>query len=220
MKIIEKNAAFTFINNRTYVHSSSIIEYIWLSAKSYFSSYGKQYIFIDIRFHQVLTSNAKLIVFDKYQDYSKVSLLVSEGVLYTNDTKLYFYLFKDEANIIINNEYVEYSVQMDTNKNYGGSCVIGIIDIPSYIRNTIEANKRAHIMTFHNNKKLEIINLYMKKLPINIPYNNFDKINMHIENIGIRGHNNDIATLNKIKIVEFDGMQFDVAFLVKESKNG
>ena len=220
MKIIEKDAAFTYINNRTYVHSSSIIEYIWLSVKSYFSSYSKQYIFIDIRFHQVLTSNAKIIVFDKYQDYSKDSLLVSEGVLYTNDTKLYFYLFKDEVSAVISNEYFEYSVQIDTNENYGGSCAIGIIDIPSYIRNTIEANKRVHILTLHNNEKLEIINLYMKKFPINIPYNNFDKINLHIENFSIRGHNNDIATLNKIKIVEFDGMQFDVAFLVKESKNG
>jgi len=219
LKILEKDLLFSYTNNRTYVHSSSIIECIWLSVKSYFSSYSNQYIFIDIRFHQILTSNAKIIVFDTYQDYSKDSLLASEGVLYTNDTKLYFYLFKNEVDIIINNEYFDYSVQIDANKNYGGSCLIGAIDIPSYLKNVIEANKKAHLLTFNSNKKLTILNLYMKKFPINTPYNNVEKINLHIENFGVKEHIKDIVTLNKIKIVEFDDIQFDIAYLVKQKNN-
>ena len=216
MELFKKDASFSYVNGRGYVHSSSIIEYIWLSVKSHFSSQNDQEIYIDIRFHQVLEANAKFIVFDEFQDFSKDKNIVSEGVVYTKQIKLYFYLFEDTGRDVVENDNFEYCVDMDSTGNYEGLCVISINNITSYIGNIIESNKRVHKITQCNNSKLEIINLYMKKFPLQIADKNFEKITLLIENIGVREHKSDITTLNRIKFLEFPGMQFDFAFLVKE----
>jgi len=216
MKILEEDASFNFIDDREYVNSSSIIQYIWLSIEPYLSSHSKQDIFIDIRFHQVLKSNAKFIVFDEYQDFSEVKHIVSEGVVYTENMKLYYCLLEDVGNDVIKNEQFEYCVNIDHAGNYEGLCTIGIDDANSYISNIIEANKRVHKITQCKNSKLEIINLYMKKLPLLHITKDFEKkATLLIENLGVREHGNDITTLNRIKLPEFSDLQFDIAFLIK-----
>ena len=157
MELFKKDASFSYVNGRAYVHSSSIIEYIWLSVKPHFSSQSGQEIYIDIRFHQVLKSNAKFIVLDEFQDFSKDKNIVSEGVVYTEQMKLYFYLFEDTGRDVVGNDNFEYCVDMDSTGNYEGLCVISINNITSYIGNIIEANKRVHKITQCNNSKLEII---------------------------------------------------------------
>ena len=68
MKLEEKISSFNFVNNREYVHSSTIIDFIWKNIKQFFANNHKHLIFMDIKFHQELKKNAKIILFDEYQD--------------------------------------------------------------------------------------------------------------------------------------------------------
>ena len=54
MKLEEKLTSFSLVNNRKYVHSSTIIDFIWKNIKQYVLSGLKQPIFMDIKFHQEL----------------------------------------------------------------------------------------------------------------------------------------------------------------------
>ena len=52
MKLEEKLTSLNLVNNRKYVHSSTIIDFIWKNVKQFVPSGFKQPIFMDIKFHQ------------------------------------------------------------------------------------------------------------------------------------------------------------------------
>jgi len=216
MKIFEKSVEFNYINDRNYVHSSSIIQCIWLNIESYFHSYDGQGIFMDIRFHHILNSNAKLIVFDEHQNFLEKDHISSEGVVYTEGMKLYFYLFEDTNSKVVKSNNFKYCVDVNCAGDYEGVCIIGTDDIDSYISNIIEANKRVHKITLCEKSKIEVVNLYMKKIPILCLDEGLKLTTITIKNLGVREHGDGVATLNKIKFHDFSGLQFDVAFFVKE----
>ena len=54
MKLEEKLTSLNLVNNRKYVHSSTIIDFIWKNIKQFVPSGFKQPIFMDIKFHQEL----------------------------------------------------------------------------------------------------------------------------------------------------------------------
>ncbi len=220
MKLAEKLTSFNLVNNRSYVHSSTIIDFIWKNVKQFVSSDFKHPIFMDIKFHQELKKNAKFVIFDIYQDISKIKNLLVECLIYSENLKLYIYLIEDKNNNILKNIELNYSVtEMVLSSDYSGSCIISAENSLTMISNIIEANKRIHELTYLQKEKLKVINLYMKKFPINILNTKLTKVKTLIKNLGISDFKGNNTTLNKIEIVDLNNLSFEIAFLIKKSGN-
>ena len=220
MKLEEKLSSFNFINNRAYVHSSTIIDFIWKNIKKFFPNNHKHLIFMDIKFHQELKKNAKFILFDQYQDISRIKNLSVECRIYSENLKLYIYLVEDQNSDILNNINLDYSVsEMVVSSDYSGSCIISAENSLTMISNIIEANKRIHELTYLQKEKLKVINLYMKKFPINILNSKFTKLKTLISNIGISNFKGNNTTLNRIELVDYNKFSFEIAFLIKKLGN-
>ena len=220
MKLEEKLTSFNLVNNRKYVHSSTIIDFIWKNIKQYVPSGFKQPIFMDIKFHQELKKNANFILFDQYQDISKIKNLSVESRIYSENLNLYIYLVEDQNSDILNNIELDYSVtEMVVSGDYSGSCIISAENSLTMIGNIIEANKRIHELTYLQKEKLKVINLYMKKFPINILNSKFTKLKTLISNIGISNFKGNNTTLNRIELVDYNKFSFEIAFLIKKLGN-
>ena len=125
VKSVEKLSSFNFVNNREYVHSSTIINFIWENVKKFFPSNYKYLIYMDIKFHQELKKNARIILLDQYQDISKIKNLSVECKIYSENSKFYIYMFEDQNNDIIKNIELNYSVtEMIVSGDYSGRCII------------------------------------------------------------------------------------------------
>jgi|APSaa5957512535_1039671.scaffolds.fasta_scaffold64021_2 hypothetical protein len=219
MKLLEEKTLFSYINNRTYVHSSSIIDFIWFKIKNLSCIDESRFCCIDIRFHRILKSNAVFIVFDEYQNFSKDESLISEGTVYEGDNIVYFYFFENKKSRSIHNIKFEYSISKENfSGNYSGSCTIGASDALDYVSNIIETNKRIHKLEYAKDSTLEIINLYMKNFPINMTGYSLKKVDILIENLGKREHKDSITTLNQLNFPAFPEIRSEIAFLVKEKK--
>ena len=221
MKLAEKLTSFDFVNNRKYVHSSTIIDFIWNNVEPFFPSNSKYPIFMDIKFHQEFKCNAKFVVFDVYQDISKIRNLSVVCTIYSENLKLYVCLVEDQNYNIVNSIEINYSVtEIETSGDYSGSCVISANNSLSMISNIIEANKRIHQLTHLQNEKLKVINLYIKRFPVNILNSSLNKVKTLIHNLGIRDYKGDNATLNSIELIDVPTSSFEVAFLIKKLGNG
>ena len=71
MKLLEKLTSFNFVNERSYVHSSTIIEYIWQNIQQFIKKDNDYPVYMDIHFRNELKSNATILVYDESQDISK-----------------------------------------------------------------------------------------------------------------------------------------------------
>jgi hypothetical protein len=220
VKLLEKLTSFNFVNNRPYVHSSTIIDYIWKNVEPFISIDSRQIFLMDIQFREELKSNAKIIIFDTHQDISKINDLSVMCKVYSENLRLYIYLFEEKKSIIVNNIDIDYTIKEEKiSDNYSGSCVISGQNSFKLISNIIEANKRIHQLTHLQNKDLKVINLYMKKFPINIFCKSLDEVKILIQNLNISDYKGDNATLNRIKFIDGFASDFEVAFLLKNLNN-
>lgn len=220
MKLEEKISSFNFVNNREYVHSSTIIDFIWKNIKQFFANNHKHLIFMDIKFHQELKKNAKIILFDEYQDISKIKNLSVECKIYSENLKFYIYMFEDQNSCIIKNIELNYSVtEMIVSGKYSGRCIISAENSLLMISNIIEANKRIHELTHLQKEKLKVINLYMKRFPISMLDSKLTKLKTLISNLSVVDFKGNNTTLNKIELVDCNNLSFEIAFIIKKFGN-
>ena len=220
MKSVEKLSSFNFVNNREYVHSSTIINFIWENVKKFFPSNYKCLIYMDIKFHQELKKNARIILLDQYQDISKIKNLSVECKIYSENSKFYIYMFEDQNNDIIKNIELNYSVtEMIVSGDYSGRCIISAENSLIMISNIIEANKRIHELTHLQKEKLKVINLYMKRFPISVLDSRLKKLKTLISNLSVVDFKGNNTTLNRIELVDCDNLSFEIAFILKKFGN-
>ncbi len=221
MKLAEKLTSFDFVNNRAYVHSSTIIDYIWNNVEPFVRTDSKYPIFMDIQFHQELKSNAKFVIFDVYQDISKINDLSVVCTIYSENIKLYVYLLEEKNCTVVNSIEIDHSVtEVEINGDYSGSCIISAQNSFKLISNIIEANKRIHQLTHLQSEELKVINLYMKRFPIHILSDSLTEVKILIHNLGVSDYKGDNATLNRIELIDVCSSGFEVAFLIKKLRNG
>ena len=220
MKFEEILTSFDFVNDRSYVHSSTIIENICKHVEPFFQKERDYPVLMDIQFKQELKSNAKIVIFEKSQDISKIKNLSVDCKIYSEKLTLYIYLLEEKKSDVIFNTSLDYSIkEIKIDGNYSGSCVISGQSSIRLISNIIEANKLIHKLTYAKNEKLKIINLYMKKFPVNILRKNLTEVKILISNLNISNYHRNDATLNKIDLVDVSAQGFEIAFLVKKLGN-
>jgi hypothetical protein len=207
---------FSLLGARDYVHSSSIIEYIYNNYDD-LAAWPMGEVLLDIKFYNKFSSNCFVIVLDA--PIGNISEdIVSEAVIRNKSDKRFVYFKRDPNSSDLNSIDVRYDVdEIERYGDFSGRYKIKSESYTQFIRNLIEANKKIHLQD-DKLKGMPVINVYMRSVPIYL-YTNNSWADLVIKNIGSRSKKNSVTTLNKIKFLSSTGaeIELDVCFSVSEN---
>jgi len=207
----EIKSDFDFKDERRYVHSSTICDEIINKVCPTFYIDPKTAV-LDAKFHRFFNKNGTFLCQEKPFNEHLIASAVAEFRLKTQNKTMYI-LLQDDGNEILKRTKSNYDVtDVKLLKPYSGSAKIFIDGYTQFFSNIIEANKRIHQMSILNDGA-KVANVYMKKLPLDIPFNKIDHTIVSVENISIRKHSTGLLTLNKINIMG-SNFHLDVCFFV------
>jgi len=194
--VIKSN--FTLLGSRDYVHSTSIIEFIYLNRNNIIGK-SNELAWLDIKFYKIITSNCLLEITTKPSDNINEDVLC-EAIIRRNKSFFFVYFRSQPNNEELKKASVTYNVEeIDFFGQYSGDYMIKTDCYSSFIINIVESNKRVHLAS-NPNSEVKILNMFMKNVPLFFDLNSqWTKIK--IQNIGFRGSiNENISTLNKLNI--------------------
>jgi hypothetical protein len=210
--VIDIETDFEFKDDRTYVHSSTICEFL---SSRVVPSFGMNPpgTLLDARFHRAVVKNG-IMHCQKVRNDSRLRFQVAcEFRLVSGVQIFHVYFFEGEAPVLhrVASNYIIEDLKLLS--PYAGSCQIMVSDTRSLLENTIEANKRLHQNTFPQ-KELKVMNLYMKGFPLGFVPKRKGKYTLEIRHVGSRVHKDGLATLNSFSFAELDIPAFEMCYLL------
>lgn len=214
MKILEFEVPLEFIDERNYVHSTTMSLVVWENIAK--EVYSDSTVLLDARFHRETSCACRVEAYDDAVKFSPNCAPVAEIKLASKTGQMtYVYFFelveKPVEKRVHSSTHIE---NMNSKNRFSGSCNISAKDTISLVSNIVEANKKIHLAAFPGEQELKVVNLYMKKFPIGMQVDKDILPILEIENIGARAHGGGIATLNKLQFPELPYEPFEIAFLV------
>jgi len=195
MKIID-STNFSYLGDRNYVNSASIIEFIHSNIGAFVDGLPIDYS-LDIKMHKEMNTNCSVEVYSSFHEYSD-EVIICEAILKSNcDTKFVYFLSNNE---VVNKNDINpvYCVEeLDLYSEFSGCYRISSNNYNECIANIIQANKELHLKNI-DSKRSKVLNMFMKNIPVE-----FSKYKslliIEIKNIGVRDMaNSSFSTLNKI----------------------
>lgn len=202
---------FEFKDDRSYVHSSTICDEITnrVLPQLLFEHGG---LVLDAKFHRFFNKDGTFICQEKPFSEDLLRGAVADFRLSTRSGYVYI-LLRDDGGEILKRSKANYSVtDVELLEPYTGFAKIYMDGYSNFFSNIIEANKRIHLMSGLN-ADLKVINVYMKKLQLDLPFNNKNGVMVNIENVSIRKHLKGLMTLNKISLMGSD-INFDICYFI------
>ncbi len=217
MKVLEFEDLLEFIDNRGYVHSTTMSRIIWQKVGSRIDADTS--VVMDARFHRETNCACRFEVYDEFEKFSEECAPVAEFKLSWNEGQSsYIFLFEVDEKPVTRR--IKASITIDNMKQdarFAGSCNIAVNDTMALVSNVVEANKRVHLAAYPGARDLKVVNLYMKKFPISLQTDDEKLSRLEIENIGERSHKDSVATLNRLHFPGLSLQPFEIAFLVQGS---
>jgi len=217
-KQVETN--FWFVDSRNYVHSSSIVEEIARHVfQHFYSEESWQSPMVDVFLREEISTNGSFILTED-RNLLREKDLGSCFIKFYDSNKMVFGLFiEDNSSVIISRIRTNYVIEdLDLTGRFSGKCYIDCTTRPALVENVIEANKRLHLMSIGDRSSSpRVVNLYMKRFPVSIPQErvlNPHRVQMRIENIGMREGDVSISTLCSFSFPEIAQISFEIAFIV------
>jgi len=212
LKVVEVETSFEFKDDRTYVNSSTICEFLSSRVVPVLGM-NLPGVPLDARFHRLVVNNGIMHCQQMRNDSGSISQAACEFRLGSGYEVFYVYFFEGEAPVLhrIASNYVIQDLKLLS--PYSGSCQIMVSDTRSLLENTIEANKRLHQNTFPQ-KEFKVINLYMKRFPLGFVPKRKGKYALEIRHVGSRSHKDGLATLNSFSFPELDIPDFEMCYLL------
>ncbi len=203
---------FEFKDERTYVNSSTLCEFLGEQVVSALGLRAAD-MRLDARFHRLVTKNGIMRCQEVQNELRSNSEFAAEFRLVSGSQIFYVYFLEGETPVV-KRIATNYEVEdLKFLSPFAGSCRIKIGNALSLFENIIEANKRLHQATF-TQKQIKVVNLYMKKFPFELMPNSKDWYTLNIRHIGARSHNDGVTTLNKFSFVELDIPAFEMCYFV------
>ena len=214
----EFKSDFEFKDDRTYIHSSTLIEEMCrFFYENYYSEEKWGMPIADAKFHKPILFNGKFLI-------SENSFISPENVSVSADFRFYdgkhnitaVFVANEGANVVrrIKTSYSIEDVVLE--KDFSGTCKIGCPSRAAFTENIIEANKRIHLLTLKDkNTDLKVTNLYMKRFPVYLSTENYDYILLKIENISVRLRDGILATLNSLYFPQLQSERFEMVYTVE-----
>ncbi|OHE76674.1 MAG: hypothetical protein A3F67_00920 [Verrucomicrobia bacterium RIFCSPHIGHO2_12_FULL_41_10] len=168
---------------------------------------------MDAQFHHLATRNGVMRCQEAPSDM-RSSLAIAAEFRLTSGTKNFYIYFIEDEKPVSNRTKTQYDIQdLELLSPFSGSCHININNELSFFENIIEANKRLHQCTL-NDKKIKVINLYMKKIPLGLMVQKKGMYRLNIRHIGSRSHNDGLATINEFSFEGLNFPTFQMCFLM------
>jgi hypothetical protein len=213
--MIEIASDFEFKDKREYVHSSTVCEVIANQICSVLRINPKE-VTLEAKFNRFFDRNG--IFYCQEQPFSEefMATAVANFKLRTASGIQYLVL-RDAGSKVEHRSDSIYNIDdLRLSNPYSGSARIKVSGYGQFFQNIIELNKRLHLMTslFSN---VQVINVYMKKLLLDIQCIAMEELFVHIENVSVRKHDAGIMTLNKLKIIE-KNIEFEMCFFIGKVK--
>jgi hypothetical protein len=213
MSVIKVESNFKFKGDRKYVHSSTICDFI-LKYWCAHHNVPESDISLTITFHNEIKHNGKIIFFDEKQSFKEIGSSFECAIIYKGKVKSYCYL-KEEGSLPLIDGAPVYSISnLELTLPYSGTCSMSINSSLSLLENTIEANKKIHLMTAPD-EKYSVLNMYMINFPFNILKKNKTQ-RLCIQNIRWRKQLEGIATINNLWFEEDPDNKFQISFYLRK----
>lgn len=204
--------AFACKDERSYIHSSTMCAFL---GESVAPALGLQTagVQMDAQFYRVATKNGVMRCQEAPSDMRSNPAVAAEFRLVSDAGIFYVYFIEGEAQVVtrVNAKY-EIS-DFISEAPFSGSFRIGAANLLSIFENIIEANKRLHMATLHDNT-IKVINLYMKKFPLGFLYAQKGMLSLNVRHLGSRTHNDGIATINEFSFEELNIPPFQMCYFV------
>lgn len=216
MKEFKSN--FEFKDDRSYVHSSTLIEEMCrLVYGNFYAEEKWKMPMVDAKFHKPILFNGKFLIFeDSSRFYENISVS-ADFRFYDGKHNITAVFIEDKGGNVVRRIKTNYSVEdIIIERNFSGTCKIACPNRAAFTENIIEANKRIHLLALKDKgTDLKIINLYMKRFPVYRSIENYDYILLKIENIGVRPRDDSLATLNSLYFPQLQLERFEMAYIVE-----
>ena len=201
---------FSYKDDRSYINSSTMCAFL---GEMVVPALGLQAVDtrMDAQFHRPATMNGVMRCQEAPSDMRSSPAIAAEFRL-TSGTKNFYIYFIEDQKPISNWTDTKYEIQdLKLLSPFAGSCHININNELSFFENIIEANKRLHQYTL-DDKKINVINLYMKKIPLGLMYQKKGMYLLNIQHIGSRSHNDGLATINEFSFAELNLSTFQMCY--------
>lgn len=204
--------AFSYKDERSYIHSSTMCAFL---GENVVPALGLQAVDvqIDAQFYRVATRNGVMRCQDAPSDMRSNPTVAAEFRLVSDSGIFYVYFIEGEDQIVtrVDTKYEISDLVLEA--PFSGFCRIGAANLLSMFENIIEANKRLHMATLHDNT-MKVINLYMKKFPLGSLYAQKGILSLSVRHIGSRTHNDGIATINEFSFGELNISPFQMCYFI------
>ena len=205
------DAEFYYKDSRSYVHSSTqcarLVEILYQQMEVDLSSFK-----LDAKFSKFMTFDGEyLIQFEPFLKRQKNT--VSEFKLFSESKVIYAQLNENDSKIL-SRKNTNYSIsKLEGAEGFSGKGSFLYTSDIEFFENIIEINKRLHLQG-NAIKNLEVINLYMKNLPLKYSADYNKQMDVEIKNISLIEGANKITTLNEFAILSSDVDKFNICFQV------
>jgi len=208
---------FEFKDNRNYVHSTTMIEYLCrLIYGNFYPESEWEMHKIDAKFHKEVLCNGKFLIAEDISELPESGTASADFRFYDATRRIYAAFIEAKGISVTKRIKTNYRIEdIVLEKVFSGTCRIGCADRAAFIENVIEANKRLHLLTLRDKSKtLKVINLYMKKFPAFVP-DEAKELLLKIENISVRQREGSLATLNLLYFPDVQSIRFEMAYVVE-----
>jgi hypothetical protein len=207
----EIKSNFEFKDERAYVHSSTICDEIINRVLPQLMLDPSELV-LDAKFHRFFSKDGTFICQEQPFSEDLIGGAVADFRLSTPNGYVYV-LLRDDGGDIHKRSRTNYGVaDVELLKPYTGIAKICMDGYSNFFLNIIEANKRIHLMSSLNGEA-KVINVYMKKLQLDLPFDKKNRVLVNIENLSARKHLNGLMTLNRISFME-SNISFDICYFV------
>ena len=211
-----KSTNFSYLGDRSYVHSTSIIKFIHDNISVFVDNRSTCH-YLDIKMHKEMNTNCRVDIYSKYHEYV-VESVICEVILKSDEYTKFIYFLSNHKPVkqdAVDNDNLYSIKEISSYGKFSGSYRISSNSYSEYITNIIQSNKLLHLKNL-DSKRFKILNIFMKNVPVEFSeFTNTSDI--EIKNIGIRDAiNSDYSTLNSVKIAGIDIQPILIGFQVKE----
>ena len=209
---------FEYKNERKYVHSTTMISALrTIVHNSYYPEPEWEMTMIDARFHKQVHCNGDFYISEKRSDLDTIGEVAAEFRYYDKEHDISAVFVEQKDAMITNRVNVDYSVEgVVMDGDFSGTCIIDCSSTSNMVENIIEANKKIHQMTLKDKDNLQVVNLYMKKVPVSLSafsISNTQTVALKIENVGARIRDDSIATLNTLSFPGEKMSSFEMSYI-------
>jgi hypothetical protein len=206
---------FTFKDQRTYVHGSSLVESCWEIAAGCGGPAGWSAPRIDATFARMVYANGQYWIADSQEALPPRHRLSAFFRVFDAARSLWLGFEEAPERTIAQRRPTERRIEgCELSAPFSGRCLIDVGTTTVWLENILEANKRLHLMSVAERGVPAVLNAYMRRVPLPATPAAGVAV-LDVENVSRKDSGTQIATLSRLRCAAVSAEAFEIAFLLK-----